>query len=1164
MDRLKRQKLLDMQIGKKEKINVKHSNVKKGHNHDEEFFFNSLNDIYVKWNYSDIFIAISNFKRVKCKNHNRFTDYLFPSTYEELNRGKLLNYTNDLERLLCWNAIIFECYSEKMNSFILHKNAYENALINGDYELGSILLDKIETEIGFSIWGIENRFILKEYQSGLEANKEFLSDLNSKECDSWILFLADLFSFKAEKGVNERQYNQKMKRVINTIHDNNKAYFIEKIYPINKIIIDEIYNSLYFNSSASIIDIYNSFIKSCVRISSERKEDSKAILAVSRALSLINQINDVVIDKLKLHHITDHSIVFTNFDKSMFEIAVDYTEGKYDKVISKSNKLLEQNANCFELYEYYVKSHVMGNKLINETSDNNIKDELIASFYSSYIRGEKTPESFLSISKYARVFSNSNFGTSIINFYIHKYMIGESSITFRAKEFMSTYFNIRIADITKEKKNVILNMFNDAFGANSVSYLKNSIYQGELSNFKIDVNRLRWYTIKSKIKSDAKNVHIYLSEWLKELNESSSPIDTYFKERISTELYYLYIKKGLFLDAEVLYVERFINNEFSTLRMDLEKLFKSMKSLSFEMKSSIYTPIFTYLRDRNDYASIFSSVANFMDCNSIVKPSQLTEIKSKYDEKILVFFLRYICTNEILDSFYNIFDTDEDVESERIEICNFLQRIDSDNGSEYIQEISQIMQKKKIFEGVNYLENVKIDLNIIKVVEQHLKVFKDNYKRFKLIKHLDIEFKSLDTTNYVWIKNFSNTKYDIKVLALKEMLVEYRNELAFGNYGLDQALGTRVRHGSLQNQIRVAFEKNHIAFVRKSTDQNDYIGTKEFEEICRYLDEDAYFKLCKCLSDFSEKVDKYIENLTSSFIRIKTENTNCDGLIDLSLNYSEIDNLFYVTQFHENENYILEVFESFWLDKVERGLEYTKEHFSNLVKNDFIKMLNILEENLLSITGLDKINFSFIDSISRTRTEIQNSIDIIKEWFKLPAKQEYEDFDATSLIETCEMINKRAFSNYETICVEKEIKLDNKISGKYFSYLIDILIIQFTNAYFHSGYVDDIKNLKIKLSIIENIDNIEIKMVNNVENSVNRDNIKKTVEDLHRELRVCVSTKEYANFEGKSGYIKICKILDYYLNDVKYIDFGLINENKDFISLIQIGKSIISKVGVVS
>ena len=70
---------------------------------------------------------------------------------------------------------------------------------------------------------------------------------------------------------------------------------------------------------------------------------------------------------------------------NLYTIGDLYTRGDYDKVIKKIDET-EMLGNCFELYEYYVKSHIMANKELNISNGNSIRNQLICAMYSAYVK----------------------------------------------------------------------------------------------------------------------------------------------------------------------------------------------------------------------------------------------------------------------------------------------------------------------------------------------------------------------------------------------------------------------------------------------------------------------------------------------------------------------------------------------------------------------------------------------------------------------------------------------------------------------------------------------------------------------------------------------------------------------------------------------------------
>lgn len=284
-------------------------------------------------------------------------------------------------------------------------------------------------------------------------------------------------------------------------------------------------------------------------------------------------------------------------------------------------------------------------------------------------------------------------------------------------------------------------------------------------------------------------------------------------ERIATELFYSYLDCNKIVCAEEIFVTCYLRNRYSVIRMNLDKLPKYEEE---EVKASIFTPIIAYISS-SDYAKIFSALANFLDRSRFSKPSELKDYTQEYDEAVLAFFLGKVCTCEILDSFYYVYSSNEEVENERLSICAFLQEFDVQNSQLYINEISEILKKRKIMQGIKYIEKVKINLDFQKAISDKQAIFMDNLRRFIEIGNLDIEYKAIDLAKQlIYIRETEEKeKYSFKLSLLSEIIKDFQHELAFGKYGLDQTLGTRIRHGILQNQIRSVFEKNDIVFVKR-------------------------------------------------------------------------------------------------------------------------------------------------------------------------------------------------------------------------------------------------------------------------------------------------------------------------------------------------------------
>ena len=83
-------------------------------------------------------------------------------------------------------------------------------------------------------------------------------------CSVWITFFANLFSFKAEKGITNRQYLYRIERVLEGTPSEIAAFVEEKMFPIDSIKVNLIKEILLFNSGTSIFDIFDSFVSGSI------------------------------------------------------------------------------------------------------------------------------------------------------------------------------------------------------------------------------------------------------------------------------------------------------------------------------------------------------------------------------------------------------------------------------------------------------------------------------------------------------------------------------------------------------------------------------------------------------------------------------------------------------------------------------------------------------------------------------------------------------------------------------------------------------------------------------------------------------------------------------------------------------------------------------------
>jgi len=268
-------------------------------------------------------------------------------------------------------------YKYEINLFLKYKETYEAYLLTGDYENADKQLAKIETEICYSLWSLENRFVLKELSGKASENKEFLGQFNETNNSKGVTkYLAHYLSLRAEHSLSTNRYFSDLEVSLNNLKDSDikeafQNYYKFKLTFLNHIDFSNYGEIIALDFSHSIIDRYLNLTKvltNLLAVSSyldETKEKKVALKSYlqNRVNYLIRKIEDPVLYKLKL---LSGETIFPAFDikKSQNEIKIidNYTSGLYDVAEKELQKLLLINPAQFDLYVLYINSLIYQKK----------------------------------------------------------------------------------------------------------------------------------------------------------------------------------------------------------------------------------------------------------------------------------------------------------------------------------------------------------------------------------------------------------------------------------------------------------------------------------------------------------------------------------------------------------------------------------------------------------------------------------------------------------------------------------------------------------------------------------------------------------------------------------------------------------------------------------
>ena len=161
------------------------------------------------------------------------------------------------------------------------------------------------------------------------------------------------------------------------------------------------------------------------------------------------------------------------------------------------------------------------------------------------------------------------------------------------------------------------------------------------------------------------------------------------------------------------------------------------------------------------------------------------------------------------------------------------------------------------------------------------------------------------------------------------------------------------------------------------------------------------------------------------------------------------------------------------------------------------------------------------------------------------------------------LMKKQSHAEFENAKIEKKILGEKKLTGKSFSYLIEIIIMLLNNAVSHAGYSNmrdlslslflcidqnDESVKEVKKTLIEEgknwtTDNLLIITVsNNLANDKDINLIKSKVADTFEHVKDPIMLKKYSISEGGSGLYKIYKTINYNMS-VPYVILYNVEDN---------------------
>lgn len=529
-------------------------------------------------------------------------------------------------------------------------------------------------------------------------------------------------------------------------------------------------------------------------------------------------------------------------------------------------------------------------------------------------------------------------------------------------------------------------------------------------------------------------------------------------------------------------------------------------------------------------------------------PSMIAVDQTDRDRELLPLYLDKVCSAPVLDKFMVVDSTDQ-VEIERLEICRILSELDHINRQYYLEQIREITRRRIVRARFEQVERTKIYVDADGVKRQSEKTIKEGYQRF--IAALSDASYSNDAIEMMRQVNtiLSSVNADGVKIHFPDLPTNERDQIfsscvrdlmrlliSSQEYGLEAYLSTRVRHGTMGNQLRSAFEINSILTQK---DNGRYVADYMWAGNLNVTDYEAARWLAERLAAFSEAIDLAIEDLVRKRVQVRSDVTP-EGLLEFNLfNYDILRMQAEVTLETDFEEFFDKVLDRFWT-----VLEDSLGSVRKFVNGPFLASVVELTEQLqLDVTHeLAGYNVSALaGAIASARTQIAVNSANVANWFTLAREVERPDYEFGVAAEVA--IGSIAACHPSLgLRLERNDDVNFECRGRSLESLVYILFTALDNAVEHCALGDAAPTLMLDTRLEDGW--LSLRLVNSCAAVTDVETANRRLDGLRSRLGNSHDVQSLATTEGGSGYAKIVRMLRHDLLARYSLDFGFVNESE--------------------
>lgn len=1092
------------------------------HFHDKEFarlMFSLKNSVDFA-TISAIYKNIYSFNKVYDKY---FFGNLFPSSIEDLGCGNGYFFKpKSVFNEISWLYVQIAMHKTKLQSYIEIRDSVEKDILLGYYDEAIELLNKSVDLFGYSIWYFESKILIYSLSNKEEEIYKLLSEINEKKKGAKTGFVTFLLHYLYKRSSQtssafnfDIELASKFKMNRNDFQRDRFIYYLFRLNFYKHYNWDDLSSTLVMESTNSLIDRYNLLIN-LLRASFATRKDQKKIFAYW-GCKIYRRVKDRQLTSFVAYA---QPKLLTNdyYDLDFIDIINSYYIGDYNRVISLIQKFIKNNPSNFDLLKIYARSLLFLGKGYQQISimENCILNNITKLIYK--VMKEKDSDNCL----FQLYGINKNiYGLALscgLDYFLKEERNEQYDDNLRLLSLscFDPYF-CRILEEKDDKLSYLKTPIEWINCSEVVIYQKRKIfkeipYDGPIVKYIKDIDRAKLKYIDKDYSESLKLWQNILREHRESLPIAQTAVEFIFK---------CHLALNENQNAIIFYVNQYLNSHAYLSRVKTAQFSKDLYKYKYKngVKNTIDLLLFVFLNATEEEHKSFV-LERYCAYQEVSKASELIELlkDNSNKEKVELFFY-LLATEDILRHMRYVKSTKQMLEEQQL-MSQFLTSLNSENHTLYESINQELRDTMIVYQNIKKIDESKIYANTASILRYELKDYNSLYNQFKHLydvsKHTDM-LCLVNASNIQGEVNQDATIINAPVIYTNRAFIDIACQLfdiildkfLLSKFGLKTYLSTRIRHGVLEGEIRSGFDRLNLVLA---TESNRYMPIDYWKH--EYgLNNSDQLDLMKILESFSRGVNQQIALFKDSVLQIKLktedkgffnyildDNTKCFAIVNADAN---------ATNYDEFCNIVME----YLCILTSKNLTEIRREIENNWTNSFTILIDKLEQD---IQKFEKKHFycGLKVAVNNARAEINAKLQKVESWFYLQDAK-FEDFLLSQQIETVWNIMLKTYPNLDCELNVEITDANVLIKAKYFVHISDILTIFFNNMFSYCRP----KRQRL-FSILAKLEGDLMHL--HFENEIREDE-----EQLNKKFEEMLSSYNRLQMEGRSGLIKVKKIIKY-------------------------------------